>query len=358
MNILHIAAHMGDGGGKAISGIAIMGSQGDDRHNIMLLEPPRKLNHIERCHNAGIRVFAAKDADIEAEIAEADVVVVNWWGKSAMTSFVQNFPQVPCRIALWAHINGLNWPPLPPEMVNLCECLLATSQVILDNPQFVVPSTLVYGMGDFVPEDMPYKQDYTLRGDTFTIGYVGMPAYNRQPDNFLNYARAVIAKIPNCHFVMAGECSDEFKRDVEQSGISSYFTLTGWTIDVPRILQMFDAFGYLMRPGLLATTENSVIEAQAAGLPMVVSAFPIGKYLLQDGTTGLLADTPDDYACALHELYASENLRERIGRAAREYAIRIYRAGENLERFNTLLQSTLVIGGGIVHKFYEIEELL
>ena len=52
MRILHIAAHMGAGAGKAISGMAI--SDRENKHRILLLDKPEKSDHIMRCGQRGI----------------------------------------------------------------------------------------------------------------------------------------------------------------------------------------------------------------------------------------------------------------------------------------------------------------
>ena len=54
MNILHIAAHLGDGAGKAIGGMAILVTVAGNKNRIMLLQEPKKKNHVERCLAAGI----------------------------------------------------------------------------------------------------------------------------------------------------------------------------------------------------------------------------------------------------------------------------------------------------------------
>ena len=105
--------------------------------------------------------------------------------------------------------------------------------------------------------------------------------------------------------------------------------------DVGKLLLTFDVFGYLLCEETSATTENSVLEALAAGVPSVISRKPIGKYLFDDGVSGFLTDSPKHYGEILAKLYADEQLRVQIGRAGREHAIRTYRSDENLTRFNS-----------------------
>lgn len=258
-----------------------------------------------------------------------------------MERFAANFPEIPCRVAVWSHINGLVSPPLPPELVQNCDCLLATSPVTLEKFGDLRRNALVYGFGDFLPERMPFKDGYSLKNDEFVIGYVGMPSWKRLPRDFFDYCREAVRRIPNCKFIMAGEASDEFRQALSESGIAERFTLLGWVSDVAGLLLKFDVFGYLMCEDTSATTENSVLEALAAGVPAVVSRKPIGKYLFDDGVSGFLTDSPEDYGGILARLYADGQLRTRIGKAGREHAIRVYRADENLNRFNTACESIM-----------------
>ncbi len=333
MNILHITAHMGDGAGKAIGGLAISGSRaGEHTHRILLLDMPQKQNHIERCRNSGVEILG-RDS-LPGALTDADIVVISWWGGAAMESFLAEFPEIPCRTLLWSHKNGYFDPPFPRGFVQRFDGLLATSPYTLENPDWNEDGSLVYGFGDFSP-NVPVKTDYRVKVGCFTVGYVGMPSYKRLPSNCMDYFAAVIRAIPNVRFVMAGESSEDFRRDIEQRGLSQHFDLLGWVADIPNLLPTFDVFGYLIRPDSSATTENSVIEAMAAALPCIVSKWPIGKYLLDDGMSGLLEDGPEEYAAAISRLYADVQLRRQIGMAAREYVIASYHADENLKRFNT-----------------------
>ena len=356
MNILHITVHMGDGAGKAIGGLAILGScSGEHTHRILLLDTPVKMNHIERCKDNGIEIIERDKTN--AAIVAADVVVLSWWDGAVMDSFLAEFPEIPCRLLLWSHKNGYYDPPFPEGFVETFDALLATSPFTLENQNWQKkPHALVYGFGDFRPENVPVKPDYRLNGNRFTIGYVGMPGYKRLPPDCLDYFAEVIKLIPNVQFIMAGETSDEFRRDIANCGFEQYFDLLGWVSDIPALLSTFDVFGYLMRPDTSATTENSVVEAMAAAVPCVVSKPPIGKYLLEDAVSGFLIDNPEEYGRTMMKLYANSELRMRIGKAGREYAIHNYRVDENLERFNCACQRVSVIPE-YVHKIAGVNHI-
>ncbi len=330
MYILHIASHLGDGAGKAISGLAILGSADNlDTHRILLLEKPRKTNHIEACQKQGIQVLP-KDILTEA-INWADVVVLNWWGGTVMEKFLENFPQNPCRLMLWLHKNGFYDPPLPEKLVGMCDHLLVTSPLTLTNTAWK-DGTLVYGFGDFRPEKLLPKRNYGLQSDRFVIGYVGMPSYKRFPENAVDYFKVVVDVIPKVQFIMVGEYSEEFRCDLERADLLEHVKLLGWRKDVYALLAGFDVFGYLLRSDTFATTENSVLEAMAMGLPVVMPRKPIGKYVLGEGN-GFLIETPLEFADAMRKLYQSQSLRAEKGQAARRYVLENYNVEDNMQRF-------------------------
>jgi glycosyltransferase involved in cell wall biosynthesis len=61
-----------------------------------------------------------------------------------------------------------------------------------------------------------------------------------------------------------------------------------------------------------------MLEAMAAGLPIIASRMPAHASLVQPGQTGALCDTSDDYEKALVELEQPETNR-RMGAAARQF---------------------------------------
>jgi glycosyltransferase involved in cell wall biosynthesis len=336
MNILHIVSHLGDGGGKAVGGLARLGNRsGEHTHRILLLDKPMKFNHIERCKEAGVEIFEREQ--LESAISSADVVVVNWWSGRVMEEFLRDFPELPCRTLLWSHVNGYFLPKFPDNFAERFDGLLATSQFTLDNTDWQ-NSELVYGIGDFTPTDVIVKSNYDISDDVFRIGYVGMPGYKRFPPDCTEYFAEVIKLIPSAKFVMAGETSDEFRNDICGRGLEHHFEFLGWVADIGKWLATFDVLGYLMKPDTSATTENSVIEAMAAGVPCVVSKRPIGKYLLIDGESGFLTDNPREYAEAILRLFCDKHLRECVGIAGREYVSQKYDSKENLERFNKMIE--------------------
>jgi len=348
MNVLHIAAHMGDGAGKAIGGLSLIGQQRGDQHQILLLEQPRRQNHIDPCKAAGIEFVPVCEAPLA--IAKADVVVISWWGSKTMDSYLRELPPVPCRILLWTHKNGFYDPPLSQNIVDACDHLLVTSPLSFENPAWR-GGTLVYGFGNFSAKAVPIKSDYSLSSENFRIGYVGMPGYKRFPADACDYFRAVLTEIPKARFIFAGEFSEEFRSDLERAGLSDRTTLLGWIENPSKLLPTFDVFGYLLRPDTSATTENSVLEGMAAALPVVMSREPVGKYIIGD-TAGILVETPQEFKCAMKRLYENQLLRQKMGQSARIKVLTESNMQENYDRFQRACRES-VQKRKAIHSFCE-----
>ena len=60
------------------------------------------------------------------------------------------------------------------------------------------------------------------------------------------------------------------------------------------------------------------LQYMAVGTPVVVSPVGMNAEVVEDGVTGFLADTPEEWRDRLGRLIADPDLRERMGRAARE----------------------------------------
>ncbi|MDR1001385.1 MAG: glycosyltransferase family 4 protein [Clostridiales bacterium] len=336
-NILHIAAHLGDGAGKAISGLAILGSrEGGHSHRILLLQEPRKLNHIERCKANGVAVLPL--SAIDGALAWADIAVISYWASAFLNDFIRGLT-INKPLLIWYHNNGFSGELMPDDVLDKCERLLVTTPATLGISRYAAKNPApVYGFGDFNPGELTRKTDYSLKSGALSIGYVGMPTYKRLPSNFVDYCDAALGTVPNSHFTMLGENDGSVQNDIARRGMGRYFTFIGWRNNVYDNLRRFDVFSYLMRPDTTASIDNSALEAMAVGLPVVISQSPIGCWIVQNGATGLTVNNPQEYASAIRRLFDSEAERRRLGQAARRYAISHCSAVENLRRFNAEIE--------------------
>ncbi|GJE78599.1 glycosyltransferase [Methylorubrum suomiense] len=81
-------------------------------------------------------------------------------------------------------------------------------------------------------------------------------------------------------------------------------------------------------------SEIKWLEAAAMGIPSVVSRTTTHEQVIEDGRTGFLCDTPEEFFQAIDRLVTDRNLREAVGAAARAKALDEYsceRQAENLK---------------------------
>ncbi len=137
------------------------------------------------------------------------------------------------------------------------------------------------------------------------------------PKDFITFAGA-LRRLPRESFeaLVVGDGPDREKIAETANGV---LELAGNRDDVPELLAVSDAF-------VLSTTSEglplAVLEAMAAGLPVVASAVGGVPELVADGETGFLVPSRDEEALgeALGKLIADPDLRRRMGSAGRARA--------------------------------------
>ncbi len=146
-------------------------------------------------------------------------------------------------------------------------------------------------------------------------------AYLRPVKNFPILVRAV-ASLPRAlrvrlFIVGVGPAEADIRQTVAACDAEDRVTFLGSRLDVPEILPLFDTFA------LASESEGisiSILEAMAAGLPVVTTRVGGNPLLVEDGHTGLLVPAGDVAALssALERFALSADLRDRMGTAARE----------------------------------------
>lgn len=331
VDVLHITTHMGGGVGKVLSGIASFAAKEGSpfRHRLILLEEPEKRNFVDICRANGVGIRVAKgDGDLLEEISGADILQLEWWHHPLMCGWLaRRFPKLPMRLVIWSHVSGCFYPYISPRFLRVPHQFLFTSRYSLENPywdeetrEYAKSACAVVNSSGGFDAIRPREEEGAREG--FCLGYVGTQDFSKMHPDVIRYCHAV-QDIPGIHFRLVGDRSSEgaILEQARRYGMEDKFRFVGYVSDVGREFSRMDAVGYLLNPTHFGTTENALLEAMAAGLPVICLDQCAEKYLVQHGKTGLLVGGVEEYGRAVRYLWSHPEERRRLGRAAREYVL-------------------------------------
>lgn len=160
----------------------------------------------------------------------------------------------------------------------------------------------------------------------------------------LKAMRRIVDDHPEAHLALVGEGTEEAKlREMTaELGLDGSVTFTGPTKDVPRALAAMDIF-------VLSThsegMSNAIIEAMAAGLPVVASDVGGNAECVADGATGYIVPHEDADALAgrLAELLYDSSKAAAFGAAGRRRVAELFDV-EAMVRRTAELYGTLKAG--------------
>ncbi len=147
------------------------------------------------------------------------------------------------------------------------------------------------------------------------VGMVGRVTYQKAPWRF---AAAASALGDRADFVWIGGGARE---DEVRWFAGTPVRVTGW-VSPDDLAALIDGLDVLLFPSLWEGMSLSLIQAQAQGLPAVVSDVVGNRDAVDDGVTGFIRDTDEELIAATALLLDDPELRERMSAAAIVWARR------------------------------------
>lgn len=334
MKILHIAAHMGGGIGSAYAGLGDCGQE----QKVLLLEPPQDRTALDRVQSAGFQIIQATEySSIERVLEWADVVVFSWHHHPALTRFLHNFSPVPIRSMLWCHVSGNYFPCVSARFIQQFDQSIFATPFSLDLRQVQALGTeylqrhcgVVYGLNDLSRFARIKRRPH----ERYTIGYVGTLGFCKLHPALVDFYGAV--GMPDARFMLVGAPStkEELLLAAERRGMAGQLQFRGQLSDVEPALAQMDVFSYLLNPQHFGATENALLEAMAAGLPVVALDQCVERHIIRNGETGLLVHSPEEYGDAVRYLRENPEKASLMGTRAKADVMERYKIEENRRRF-------------------------
>jgi glycosyltransferase involved in cell wall biosynthesis len=169
------------------------------------------------------------------------------------------------------------------------------------------------------------------------VGAAGRLSPEKGFDVLVAAAERVLAKDPSVGFVVFGEgrCRADLLRQVSAAGLGGAFVLGGFRADLDRLIPHLDL---LVLPSHTEGLPNVVLEACAAGVPVVATAVGGTPEVIEDGVSGLLVPpgNPDALADRIGEALASEERLRELGFQGRQRVLERFSFAAQAERYLAL----------------------
>lgn len=184
-----------------------------------------------------------------------------------------------------------------------------------------------------VPREIPVRE---LEPQVLHVAALGNVRPVKGFDVLVEAAGLLLQRHPGVRFSIAGSVLDEdyaatLQQRVEALGIAGQVRFLGNVTDVPGYLRMADLF---VLPSRSEGFSSAILEAMAAGLPVVATEVGGNAEAIRDEDSGLLV-RPDDavaLAAALQRLVVDGALRRRLGVAAFAEAQRRFSTAAMVEK--------------------------
>ena len=326
MKILHVAAHLGGGVGKAHAALAAArrATGSTESHGFLLLERPQDQRFAETIVAAGCEVMVCPPkAETIDLVCAADILQVEWWGHPRVFEFLARTALPVHRLVLWCHVSGLAAPVIPAALSLLADRTVFTSpcsfeaatlqSAIADRREgFAVANS---GFGFSARPRLPRPQ-----GGALSVGSLGTLDFAKLHPGFFDVVDTARSDVRVRLFGHVDPDGDVAAKAAAMRH-PGRVVFEGHAADPAEALAGLDAFLYLLTPAHYGTGENALVEAMSLGLCPLVLANPAERAIVTHGETGLVATSIPDARNWLDWMIENPDAVARLGaEAARRVA--------------------------------------
>jgi glycosyltransferase involved in cell wall biosynthesis len=187
---------------------------------------------------------------------------------------------------------------------------------------------------------------FGLPGSGPVVGTIGRLSQKKGQKDLLAAAGMVLSRLPEARFVLVGDgpLAGELQRQARELGIEDKVRFLGPVADGARLLGSMDVF---VLPSHIEGMSNGLIEAMAAGLPIVATDAGGNAEVVADGQTGFIVPPQNPFclAEAILTLCKDPERARAMGAAGRVRARERFTADLMVRRLEDLYRGLLAARG-------------
>ncbi|GAA0427156.1 glycosyltransferase family 4 protein [Cocleimonas flava] len=157
-------------------------------------------------------------------------------------------------------------------------------------------------------------KDYSVKNEKVKIGVVGRISLQKAPWVFAAIADKVNKKRNDVEFIWIGGGEKDDVEMLNKAGVE----VTGM-LDRSDALKLIPSLDIYFQTSAYEGLSLALLEAQASGIPAIVTKIPGNDEVVQHGVTGYVGEDEEALMTHLEELIDSPEKREEMGRNSKEH---------------------------------------
>lgn len=187
----------------------------------------------------------------------------------------------------------------------------------------------------------PVRQEFGIADDRMLMGIIGDVIPRKGMLHLVRALPDIVRQIPQAHLLCVGHPKPDYaelvKAEADRLGVGRHITWAGSRSDIARVLSALDLY---VLPSLEESLPLSILEAMAAGCPIVATAVGGIPESVEDGRNGFLVPPaqPIPLASAIVRVLSDESLRRRLSGASRQMVRERFSVDSHMTRLEQIFQ--------------------
>lgn len=178
------------------------------------------------------------------------------------------------------------------------------------------------------------REKYSIAQDAKAFIFIGRITRDKGVNELFEASQRLLQKYNDAYLILVGnvEKNDSIKADLyEWSQNNSRVIYTGYTNEVEKYIAASDVY---VLPSYREGFGSAVIEAEAMGVPVIVTDIPGPTDAMKRDKTGIVVKKGDSVELynAMEKLYMFEDIRIEMGNSARNFALNSFEQKKLFEK--------------------------